>query len=90
MSGKKENSFRDMPRDEPAIQQGGKVINCAKRTGSPRRDRGATSESKDIPPITVTIERSCKIKAVGHCTPGTPKKEKYPAPVSRGVQRLAQ
>jgi hypothetical protein len=82
MSAKKENSVRDVPRDEPATKQGGKVIHCAKRTGSPRHVTGATRESKDIPPITVTTERSCKIKAVGHYTLGTQKKKKYPAPVS--------
>jgi hypothetical protein len=58
MAGKKENSFRDVPRDEPATQQGRKVIHCAKRTGSPRRATGATRDSKDIPLITVTRERS--------------------------------
>jgi hypothetical protein len=70
------------PSDEPATQQGGKVIHCAKRTGSPIRATGATRESKDIPPITVTRERSCKMKAVGYYTPCTPHKKKYPAPVS--------
>jgi hypothetical protein len=82
MSGKKENSFRDVPRDEPATQQGRKVIHCTKRTGSPRRATGATRDSRDIPPITVTRERSYKIKAVGHYTPGTPKKKTSSAPVS--------
>jgi hypothetical protein len=82
MSGKKENSFRDVPRDEPATQHGRKVIHCAKRTGSPRRATGATRDSGDILPITMTRERSCKIKAVGHYTPGTPKTKKSPAPVS--------
>jgi hypothetical protein len=82
MSGKKRNSFRDLSRDEPATEQGRKVINCAKRTGSPRRATGATRDSKDIMPITVTRERSCNTKAVGHYTPGTPKKKTSPAPVS--------
>jgi hypothetical protein len=82
MSGKKENSFRDVPRYEPATQQGRKVIHCAKKMGSPRRATGATRDRNDIPPITVTRERSCKIKAVGHCTAGTPKKKTSPAPVS--------
>jgi len=82
MSGKKENSFRDVPRDEPATHHGRKVIHCAKRTGSPRRATGATRDSEDILPITMTRERSCKIKAVGHYTPGTPKTKKSPAPVS--------
>jgi hypothetical protein len=82
MTGKKENSFCDVPRDEPATQQGRKVIHCAKRTGSPRRATGATRDSRNIPPITVTKERSCRIKAVGHYTPGAPKKKTSPAPVS--------
>jgi hypothetical protein len=71
-----------VPRDEPATQQGRKVIHCAKRTGSLRRATGATRDSGDILPITLTRERSCKIKAVGHYTPGTPKKKTSPAPVS--------
>jgi hypothetical protein len=87
MSGKKENSFRDVPRDEPATQQGRKVIHCAKRTGSPSCATGATRDSGDILRITVTRERSCKIKAVGHYTPGTPKKKTYPTPVSLGKSK---
>jgi hypothetical protein len=95
MVGKKENSFCDVPRDEPATQQGRKVIHCAKRTGSPRHATGATRDSGDILRITVTRERSFKIKAVGHYTPGTPKKKTSPAPVSlenlkHGVKRLVQ
>jgi hypothetical protein len=95
MSGKKENSFRDVPKDEPATQQERKVIHCANRTGSPRRATGATRDSKDIPPITVTRERSCKIKAVGHYTPSTPKKKNLLLlflwkNLKRGVQRLVQ
>jgi hypothetical protein len=95
MSGKKENSSRDAPRDEPATQQGRKVIHFVKRTGSPRRATGATRDIRDIPPITVTRERSCKIKAVGHYTPGTPKKKNLLLlclwkNLKHGVQRLAQ
>jgi hypothetical protein len=82
MLGKKENSFHGVSRDEPATQQGRKVIHCPKRTGSPRRATVATRGSGDILPITVTRERSCKIKAVGNYTPGTPKKKICPAPVS--------
>jgi hypothetical protein len=70
-------------RGEPAIQLGKKVIKCAKKRDSPRRSTSAKKQSKDIQPSTVTIERSCKNKAVGQYTPGTPNKNQTaPTPVS--------
>jgi hypothetical protein len=70
-------------RGEPSIQLGQKVINCDKKRYSPRRGTGAKKESKAIQPNTVTRERSCKKKAVGQYTPGTPNKyQKGPTPVS--------
>jgi hypothetical protein len=63
-------------RGEPAIYQGKKVIKRAKKRYSPRCGTGAKKESKAIQPNTVTSERSCKKKAVGQYTPGTPNKNK--------------
>jgi hypothetical protein len=83
-------------KGEPATQQGKKVINCSKKRDSPRRGTGAKKESKSIQPSTVARERSCKKKAVGQYTPGTPnKKQKAPTPVSvkklkLGVRRVEQ
>jgi hypothetical protein len=51
----------------------------------PRRGTCAKKESKATKPNTVTRKRSCKKKAVGQYTPGTPNKnQKTPTPVSLG------
>jgi hypothetical protein len=70
-------------RGEPAIQQGKRVNTCAKKRDSPSRGMGARKESNAIRPDTVTRDRTCKKKAVGPNTPGTPNKNnKAPTPVS--------
>jgi hypothetical protein len=70
-------------RGEPAIQQGKRVNTCAKKRDSPSRGTGARKESNAIQPDTVTRDRTCKKKAVGPNTPGTPNKNnKAPTPVS--------
>jgi hypothetical protein len=72
-------------RGEPAIQQYKKVLKCAKKGIHQDAVWVQKKESKAIQPNTVTRERSCKNKAVGQYTPGTPNKEqKAPIPMSLG------